>query len=156
MFLRLRPTRPAKDRPCRDCGAETEGPRLQLTVYQPRPQRTPRRWGSLGHASSCCLEDPELRQILRARAAARLEVLEHEDPEGAAAVREALDRLVPRPEAPEALFALGLGDEANEEDVRRAYHALARRKHPDVGGDPADFARINRAYEDALTWVSAR
>ncbi|MCA8924899.1 MAG: hypothetical protein KDD82_24020 [Planctomycetes bacterium] len=157
MFLRLRPTRPARDRPCRECGAEAEGARLQLTVYEPRPRRTPRRWGSLGHAAACCLEDPAVRLALRARAEDRLAALASEDPPGAESVREELERLLPAVgEAPDALDALGLDDRASVDDVRKAYHAQARSAHPDAGGDPAAFDELHRIYREALAWVTSR
>ena len=34
--------------------------------------------------------------------------------------------------------------------VRNAFRALARRHHPDAGGDPAEFKRLRQAYEQAL------
>ncbi|MEZ6187244.1 MAG: DnaJ domain-containing protein [Planctomycetota bacterium] len=156
MFLRLRPTRPPRSRPCRACGADAEGERLQFTVYEPRPRRTPRRWGSLGQTAACCLGDPQQRRALLARAEDQLARLALEHPDAVDALREALERLLPRPEAPPGLDALGLHDDASAEDVRRAYHALARRAHPDVGGDAAAFAQLNAAYQSALAWVDAQ
>lgn len=52
------------------------------------------------------------------------------------------------------LAALGLGPEANEEDIRRAYRRLALRYHPDASGDPRTarrFARVVRAYKILAT-----
>lgn len=43
---------------------------------------------------------------------------------------------------------LGVHRAATPEEVRRAYVALARTHHPDVGGDVARMARINRAYAE--------
>jgi hypothetical protein len=34
--------------------------------------------------------------------------------------------------------------------VRNAFRALARRHHPDAGGDPGEFKRLRQAYEQAL------
>jgi DnaJ-domain-containing protein 1 len=45
---------------------------------------------------------------------------------------------------------LGVEPEADTETVRNAYRALARLHHPDAGGDPAEFKRLRRAYEQAL------
>jgi hypothetical protein len=45
---------------------------------------------------------------------------------------------------------LGVESEADTETVRNAYRALTRLHHPDVGGDPAEFKRLRRAYEQAL------
>lgn len=48
------------------------------------------------------------------------------------------------------LASLGLGPEADDEDIRRAYRRLAMRYHPDASGDPQTakrFARVVRAYK---------
>ena len=45
-----------------------------------------------------------------------------------------------------ALQTLGLGRDAQGEDVTRAYRRLIRKAHPDVGGDTAEAARITEAY----------
>jgi DnaJ-domain-containing protein 1 len=45
---------------------------------------------------------------------------------------------------------LGIEPEAGTDTVRNAYRALARRHHPDAGGDPAEFKRLRQAYEQAL------
>lgn len=46
---------------------------------------------------------------------------------------------------------LGLDPSATTDDVRRAYHGLARRLHPDLAGEDPDAAeelrRVNAAYE---------
>lgn len=42
---------------------------------------------------------------------------------------------------------LGLLPKAHTEDIRKAYRSLARRHHPDKGGDPVAFGRIQHAYE---------
>jgi DnaJ-domain-containing protein 1 len=41
--------------------------------------------------------------------------------------------------------------EADQSAIRNAFRALARRYHPDAGGDPKEFQRLRRAYEQALT-----
>lgn len=38
-------------------------------------------------------------------------------------------------------------DDASIESPRSAYRAAARRLHPDRGGDPADWARLNEAHQ---------
>ena len=48
---------------------------------------------------------------------------------------------------------LGVEPEADQAAVRNAYRALARRHHPDAGGDPAEFKRLRRAYEQALAQI---
>ena len=52
---------------------------------------------------------------------------------------------------PEYLQVLGLGLNATEEQVKTAYRRLARRHHPDVGGDAEEFKRVHAAYEMALS-----
>jgi hypothetical protein len=50
-----------------------------------------------------------------------------------------------------ALRLLGLDDnQLNEESVKKVYRNLARTKHPDKGGDPAEFTPITSAYEHLL------
>jgi curved DNA-binding protein CbpA len=47
---------------------------------------------------------------------------------------------------------LGIAEDADEETIRSAFRALARRYHPDVGAgsSPVEFQRAREAYE-ALT-----
>lgn len=47
----------------------------------------------------------------------------------------------------EALAVLGLRGPADAAAVKRAYRRLARRLHPDAGGDAEEFHRVRRAYE---------
>lgn len=47
----------------------------------------------------------------------------------------------------EALEVLGLRGPADAETVKRAYRELARRLHPDAGGDATQFHRVRTAYE---------
>jgi curved DNA-binding protein CbpA len=49
-----------------------------------------------------------------------------------------------------ALASLGLGPEADAEEIRTAYRHLALRYHPDASGDPLTarrFSRVVRAYK---------
>lgn len=41
---------------------------------------------------------------------------------------------------------LGLGPDADDAALRRAFRELARAHHPDRGGDPARFDRVRRAF----------
>lgn len=44
---------------------------------------------------------------------------------------------------------LGLsGNERTKAEVRKAFHALARKHHPDLGGDSEKMKTINKAWED--------
>jgi DnaJ-class molecular chaperone len=45
---------------------------------------------------------------------------------------------------------LGLPPGAPPDEIKKAYKALARKHHPDKGGDPEEFKRISKAYEEAL------
>ena len=52
------------------------------------------------------------------------------------------------PSAAEARRVLGVGPDADESVVRRAYRERAKETHPDTeGGDEDEFKRVNRAYE---------
>lgn len=44
---------------------------------------------------------------------------------------------------------LGVGPEATIEQAKAAYRELARRHHPDAGGDAETMSRINRAWQQA-------
>ena len=54
---------------------------------------------------------------------------------------------------PECLSILGLLPPVTAEDVKQAYLAKAMSAHPDRGGDPAQFIRIQKAYDEALEFV---
>ncbi len=51
---------------------------------------------------------------------------------------------------------LGVGPDADESAIRNAYRALARVHHPDAGGNPEEFGRLQEAYRDALAAASPR
>jgi DnaJ family protein A protein 2 len=42
---------------------------------------------------------------------------------------------------------LGLTKDASTSDIKKAYHKLAREHHPDKGGDPEKFKKVQEAYE---------
>jgi hypothetical protein len=54
----------------------------------------------------------------------------------------------------DALRLLGLDETASIDDVHAARRRLARRLHPDVGGDENDMVRVNRAVEVAIAGLN--
>jgi len=52
-----------------------------------------------------------------------------------------------RPTRAEALRVLQLSGTADGEAIKKAYRRLVREHHPDRGGDPATFHRLQQAYE---------
>ena len=42
---------------------------------------------------------------------------------------------------------LGVGRDATTDEIKKAFRKLARKHHPDAGGDEAKFKQINEAYE---------
>ena len=51
----------------------------------------------------------------------------------------------------DAHAVLGVPVDADIETLRDAYRRRVKDCHPDQGGDPAEFARVQRAYEEART-----
>ncbi len=47
----------------------------------------------------------------------------------------------------QALAVLGLPPTATPQQIKRRYRALAKRHHPDLGGDPQQMQRIIAAYD---------
>lgn len=45
---------------------------------------------------------------------------------------------------------LGVDPFAGPAEIRKAFADLAKKHHPDVGGDPEQFAKIRRAYERGM------
>lgn len=54
---------------------------------------------------------------------------------------------------PACLKVLGLLPPVTAEDVKQAYMARARILHPDRGGDPQEFIRLQKAFEEANDYV---
>jgi hypothetical protein len=54
------------------------------------------------------------------------------------------------------MAVLGLLPPYTAEDVKAAYRIKVMEAHPDRGGNPADFMRIQQAYERAVEYVSFR
>jgi len=42
---------------------------------------------------------------------------------------------------------LGVSRDASQEEIKKAFHRLAHKYHPDKGGDPEKFKEINEAYQ---------
>lgn len=42
---------------------------------------------------------------------------------------------------------LGISRNASQEEIKKAFHRLAHKYHPDKGGDPKKFKEINEAYQ---------
>ena len=53
----------------------------------------------------------------------------------------------------EALDILGLPTRVSLKDITDRYRYLASGKHPDVGGDAEEMARINEAYRLLKTYI---
>ena len=47
----------------------------------------------------------------------------------------------------QALGVLGLPPNATPQQIKRRYRALAKKYHPDLGGDPRQMQRLVAAYE---------
>jgi hypothetical protein len=54
---------------------------------------------------------------------------------------------------PECLSILGLLPPVSLEDVKQAYMVKAMQAHPDRGGDPQEFIRLQKAFDDATEFV---
>ncbi len=53
----------------------------------------------------------------------------------------------------EALEVLGLPGHVNLKEITARYRYLASGKHPDVGGDEEEMARINEAYRLLKSYI---
>lgn len=48
---------------------------------------------------------------------------------------------------PSLLKAFGLPADANLDDIKERFRVLAKKYHPDNGGDAQDFIKVIEAYE---------
>lgn len=55
-----------------------------------------------------------------------------------------------------ALRILDLPSDVSIDMVHQRYRQLAKRSHPDTGGDPETFKRINAAYTCVITWMTSQ
>lgn len=62
--------------------------------------------------------------------------------------------LIP-PDVADALHVLGLQKDASFDEVYKRYRQLAKRSHPDTGGDPQHFMQINAAYDCVKKWIQS-
>lgn len=69
-------------------------------------------------------------------------------------IRARLEQLRRLASRPPCLATLGLTPPVGIDDVKGAYRRLAMRTHPDRGGNPAEFARIAEAYQQAMALVA--
>ena len=60
---------------------------------------------------------------------------------------------LPESSHPECLVVLGLRPPLTLEDVKQAYLAKALKAHPDRGGDPQEFIRLQKAFDEANDFV---
>ena len=52
-------------------------------------------------------------------------------------------------------LVLGVKENATQEEIKTAYRNLSKVRHPDGGGDPASFAALTEAYQQALNQFKA-
>ncbi len=45
---------------------------------------------------------------------------------------------------------LGIKKDSNKQEIVNAYRAMAKVHHPDAGGDPEQFQKVRKAYEEAI------
>ena len=53
----------------------------------------------------------------------------------------------------ESLETLDLPKLITKEDIKNQYHFLAKKYHPDVGGDMQKMERINEAYRTLMKYI---
>ena len=61
--------------------------------------------------------------------------------------------LSPIEEIERALDILGLPTLITKEDVKKQYHFLAKKNHPDLGGDIKEMEQINAAYKFLMKYI---
>ena len=61
---------------------------------------------------------------------------------------------VGRMATPDYYKTLGVPRDADADAIKKAFRKLARKHHPDAGGDEAKFKEINEAYELSLIHIS--
>jgi len=61
--------------------------------------------------------------------------------------------LSPIEEIERALDILGLPKLITKEDIKKQYHFLAKKNHPDLGGSMEDMEQINSAYTLLMKYI---
>ncbi|HIP28504.1 MAG TPA: J domain-containing protein [Sulfurovum sp.] len=61
--------------------------------------------------------------------------------------------LSPIEEIDRALDILGLPKLITREDIKKQYHFLAKKKHPDIGGDAMEMEQLNTAYKLLMKYI---
>jgi DnaJ-class molecular chaperone len=61
--------------------------------------------------------------------------------------------LSPIEEIENALDTLGLPKLITKEDVKRQYHFLAKKNHPDLGGEAMKMEQLNSAYQLLMKYI---
>jgi len=61
--------------------------------------------------------------------------------------------LSPIEEIDRALDVLGLPKLITREDIKKQYHFLAKKKHPDIGGDAMEMEQLNAAYKLLMKYI---
>ena len=61
--------------------------------------------------------------------------------------------LSPKEELDRALDILGLPKLITKDDIRKQYHFLAKKNHPDLGGDEVLMEQINSAYTFLMQYI---
>lgn len=61
-----------------------------------------------------------------------------------------------KPEIYECFIDLGFDSIPTEKELKARYRQLAKENHPDRGGNPEEFEKINKAYSDSLKILNAK
>ena len=59
----------------------------------------------------------------------------------------------PIEEIDNALDILGLPTLISKADIKKQYHFLSKKNHPDLGGDPVEMEQINYAYKHLMQYI---
>ena len=59
----------------------------------------------------------------------------------------------PTQELQKSLDILGLPPFISREDVKKQYHFLAKKNHPDTGGDAEEMEQLNYAYSMLMKYI---